>query len=158
MKPSARTWPGEEGASEVIGYVLMLFLSAAVLVLSLQAFQLSRASGQDVLDGAELKLVTDRVAAEVLAAASVATDMPNATFETTLRLPSLPTRGYFLNLTSQTVYANTTDGKIHAEAGAFQVGALSSMTIQGRLTGDQGYVRIRYLKDDTGNRFITLQT
>lgn len=152
----SRLHRGEEAVSEVVGYILMLFLSSAVLMVSLQAFLTSRETVQDLQGGQELSLVVHRLAAEVGQAGFVASEMPNATFEATLRLPPLGGRAYVLQLTPGTAYANTTDGELTSEADV-EVGSFSRITVGGTVQGGQGLAKVRYERHPaSGDRWINL--
>jgi hypothetical protein len=154
MRPRRRA--SDEAVSEVIGYVLMLFLSSAVLVLSMQAFLTSRAATQELQAATEIRLVSDRVASEVLQAGIVAHDMPNATYEATVKLPALQERAYWVNASNGKVYANTTDTRILAESDLYQVEALKNLQVHGTVYGAQGYLKVKYSKWTNGWRTIEL--
>jgi sensor domain CHASE-containing protein len=133
----------DEAVSEVLGYILMFFLSSAVLVLSLQAFVQSRAATSDLQAANELRLVSDRVANEVLQAGIVAGEFPNSTYEVSIPLPELPGRAFYVNASATTIWANTTDGKVAADATAFQVSQLG-LQLAGSVYNSQGHVKVRY--------------
>lgn len=133
----------DEAVSEVLGYILMFFLSSAVLVLSLQAFLQSRDATTDLQVANELRLLSDRVANEVLQAGLVAGEFPNSTYELTLALPDLPGHTFYVNASSTTVWANTTDGKVTADSAAFQVSQMG-LQLAGTVYNSQGHVKVRY--------------
>jgi hypothetical protein len=151
-----RLHSGEEAVSEVVGYILMLFLSSGVLMVSLQAFMTSRETVQDLQGGQELSIIVHRLAGEVAQAGFVASEMPNATFEATLRLPPLGGRAYVISLLPDKAYANTTDGELTSEADV-EVGSFSRITVGGTVQGGQGIAKVRYERHPaSGDRWINL--
>lgn len=157
MKPRSRAVRlADEAVSEVLGYVLMLFLSSAVLMVSLQAFLMSRDTTADLQQGRELRVIVERLAQEVQQAGFVASEMPEASYVTQLRLPELGGRAYYVNLSGNKVYANTTDGELQAE-GEAEVASIGTMVVQGSVYGAQGVARVRYEKHpDSDARWINL--
>lgn len=146
----------DQAISEVIGYVLMLFLSSMVLMVSLQAFLTSRETTQDIQAGSELRILVERLAAEVQQAGFVASEMPNATFEAALTLPALGGRPYYLDARGSKVWANTTDNEVSAES-EVEVGTLGSLTLQGMVYSGQGLAKVRYERHPaSGDRWINL--
>lgn len=155
MRPRRALRSCEAAITEVLGYVLMLFLSTAVLVLSLQAFLDSREQSQNLLAATELRIVSDRIAQEVLQASVVAVDLPNGTYAATIKLPELGGRAFYVNASHGKVYANTTDGVISANITAFEVEALN-LQLLGTVYGAQGYARVTYEKWPSGWRTINI--
>lgn len=146
----------DAAVTEVLGYILMLFLSSAVLMVSLQAFLQSRETAADIHAGQELKLIVNRVAAEVQQAGFVASEAPNATFEARMQLPALGGRAYYINTTHGKVYANTTDGALTGEA-EVSVQSLDRLSIGGTVYGAQGYARVTYERHPaSGDRWINV--
>ncbi|MCA1814110.1 MAG: hypothetical protein LC624_09195 [Halobacteriales archaeon] len=145
----------DDGVSEVLGYVLMFFLSAAVLVLSLQIFLQARGETVDLQVANELKLISERVAAEVQQAGVVASQFPNSTYNVTITLPELKDKAYYVNVSHDQVWANTSDGKATAQSDAFQVEALG-LHLAGTVYGSQGYVKVQYATTSTGWKSITI--
>jgi hypothetical protein len=133
----------EDAVSETLGYILMFFLSAAVLVLSLQMFVQARAATTDLQVASELKLVSDRVAAEVQEAGVVALQFPNSTYNVTIMLPELRGQPFYVNASHDQVWANSTDGKATAESDAFHVEELG-LQLAGTVYNSQGYVTVQY--------------
>jgi hypothetical protein len=144
----------EQAVSEVVGYILMFFLSSAILLLSLQAFLTSRDASTNLQAANELRLVANRVAQEVQQAGVVAAQLPNSTYEVTIPLPTLSGIPYYVEANHSKVWANTTDGKIVANADAFQVEQLG-LTLSGKVYGSQGYAKVRY-NVTAGAKAITL--
>jgi len=144
--------------SEVLGYVLMFFLSASVLVLSLQALTQSFETTATVQAGSELKQLSDNVANAVLKAGFAASNAPNSTYEVRLPLPELKDRAYYLNATNATgtIWANTTDGKISASAAAFNVQQIGGLQLAGTVYNSQGYVKVRFSTLANGQKTILL--
>lgn len=145
----------DAAVSEVLGYILMLFLSSAVLMVSLQAFLTSRDTSADLQAGQELKLVVNRVALELQQATFLASEVPNATFEARVDLPELNGRPYYINTTSGKVYANTTDGELVSEA-EVALQSLEGLVTGGTVYGAQGSMRVTYERHPSGNRWINL--
>jgi hypothetical protein len=145
----------DSAVSEVLGYILMFFLSAAVLVLSLQMFTQARGETTDLQVANELKLVADRVAAEVQQAGVVAVQFPNSTYNVTIALPELRDKPYYVNASADKVWAKTSDGKDVAEADAFHVEELG-LQLAGTVYGSQGYVKVQYSSTSTGWKTIII--
>jgi hypothetical protein len=145
----------DAAVSEVLGYILMFFLSAAVLVFSLQAFMQSRDASSDLQVAQQMKLVADRVAAEVLQAGIVAGEFPNSTYQVRIPLPQMRDRAYYVNVSEGTVWANTTDGSVAADAPAFEVQELG-VHLAGTVYGSQGYALVRYDRPSANWKTITI--
>jgi hypothetical protein len=164
--PAARTLPprrapralrrDDAAVSEVIGYIMVFALSAGVLILSLQAFMLSRDTTDNLRAAQTLRIVSERVAAEVQQASIVAAEMSDASYEGQVSLPTLSGRSFYIQAWGDRVYANSTDGRILAESGVLNVQELGSLTLQGTVQGSQGYVKVRYDRVAAGTRSITL--
>ena len=145
----------DTAVSEVLGYILMFFLSAAVLVLSLQIFLQARGETVDLQVASELKLVSDRVAAEVQQAGVVAVQFPNSTYNVTIALPELKDKAYYVNASHDRVWTNTTDGKATSPSDAFHVEELG-LQLAGTVYGSQGYLKVTYASTATGWKTITI--
>lgn len=148
----------EQAVSEVIGYILMFFLSSAILMLSLQAFLYSRHTTEDLRTANEIKIVAERLAAEVGQAGIVASDMPDAIYETVVKLPDLNGQSYYVNASGGQIWVNTTDGRFTANSSAFNVDLLLNPSLQltGTVYSSQGYAKVRYEKQTSGTRLIQL--
>lgn len=149
-------WRDEGAAAEVVGYALTFFLGSALLTLSLQAFLLSRDLTEELRATNELRVVSNRVAAEVLQAGFVASHLAEARYEAVVPLPELGGRAYYVNASNGEVWANTTDGKISVSSTAFQVEELPDLQLHGTAFSSQGYVRVTYERFADGRRTISL--
>lgn len=146
MRPRPRALRAcEQAVTEVVGYVLMFFLSSAVLILSLQAFLQSRDSTTDLAMASEVRLLADRVAQEVLQAGIAAQDLPNATYEGVVRLPTLGGLAYRVNASGDRVWVNSTDGRFAANATVFQVQTVVDH-VHGTVFGAQQSLKVVYQK------------
>ena len=140
------------GAQEVIGFILTFFLSSVVLLLSLSTFTTTRQSTQDVQAAAEFQLLANRVAGVVTRASQDAESMPNATLQSTVWIPRIPNVEYYVNLTDDYVWVNSTDGKFHANSTTFRLSGLGAVTIGGRSTAAGGLLKVCYWLDDLGDQ------
>ena len=156
MRPTSRR--AEEAVSEVLGYILMLFLSSAILMISLQVFMVSRTATADLQAGTELRLVAERIASAVGEAGFVASSLPNATYEAQVSLPDLGGRSYYLNASNGIIFANTTDGAVRANATAFAVESYPNLQLSGSVYSSQTVTRVLYSLQASGARSITLTT
>lgn len=138
----------EDAVSEVIGYILMFFLSSAVLMLSLQAFLESRNATENLQAASEVRLIADQVASEIFQAGLAAEGLRNATYEGLVKLPNLGGRSYLVNASHDRVYVNTTDGRFMANSTVFRVNA-TVQQIHGTVYSGQGYAKVRY-QNQTG--------
>ncbi|HEV8360450.1 MAG TPA: hypothetical protein VGR28_08365 [Candidatus Thermoplasmatota archaeon] len=138
----------EAAVSEVIGYILMFFLSSAILMLSMQAFLYSRNTTDDLRTATELKLISERLSGEVAQAGLVASDMPDAIYEATVILPDMHGVSYYVNASGGQVWANTTDGRFQANSTAFNIDALlnPNLVLDGTVYSSQGYAKVHYEK------------
>jgi hypothetical protein len=136
----------EQAVSEVIGYILMFFLSSAILMLSLQAFLYSRHTTDDLRTASEIKIIAERMAQEVAQAGVVASEMPSAVYEGVVKLPDLRGQSYYVNASGGQLWANTTDGRFSSNSTAFNIDLLlnPSMQIAGTVYSSQGYAKVHY--------------
>ena len=136
----------EEAVSEVIGYILMFFLSSAILMLSMQAFLFSRHTTDDLRTASELNLIAERMAGEIAQAGIVASDMPDAVYESTVKLPDLRGIAYYVNASGGQLWANTTDGRFKSNSTAFNINLLLNPNLQlaGTVYSSQGYAKVHY--------------
>lgn len=151
MSRSGRLARDDAGVSEVIGFVLSFALSAVFLMISLNTFFLAKSNSDDVVSGAELKVIADRVASRVVEAGLIGAEFDSATVNMTLDIPQdLNGHPYYIEARSHGVYANISDLDLSAVATTFNLDVVDGFDVTGKVYSSNEKLVITYSLQNAG--------
>lgn len=153
MRRAPRFGSDDRAVSEVIGFVLSFALSAVFLMISLNTFFVAKNNSDDVVTGAELKTIADRVASRIVEAGLIGQEFPNSTLNLTLNIPSsLNSHSYYIEARTHGVYANVTDGALSASSTTFSLESVAGFEVTGLVYSGAERVIVTYSLQDGGSR------
>lgn len=142
---------GDEGVSEVLGFILSFALSAVFLMIALNSFYAAKNNTEAVVSAVELRAIADRVASRIVEAGLIGQEFPNATYNVTIPVPTdLQGVGYYVEATAATVYVNATTEEVRATASTLRLDAVSGFTVTGRAESSNGHVLVTYSLQNAG--------
>ena len=146
-RASVRLFRNDSAVSSVVGFILSFALSAMILIVSIFAFTSMQDSVYARAAEIELKDLGNRVVAGISESLEVRRNFPNATYSRTIPLPAaIKGREYYVEATSDRVYVNTTDGRIHVASTTYKASA-EGASISGRAYSSSMYLVVTFLGD-----------
>lgn len=135
--------------SSVIGYIFSFGLSALILIVSINSFTSIQQTTYDRAVEIELIDAANRIVAGVNAAVDVHRSFPNATYCRQVSIPGeIKGRHYSISATQDTIYVNTTDGRINKSSTTYKASA-EGILISGMIYSGSDYVIVQL--DGRGN-------
>lgn len=120
----------DHAVNEVVGYIIMFAVSSIILIVAVRSLTEAREGAEEVVSAVEFKNLANRVSARVVQAGIVAQDFPEASFSTTLNLPSdVDGRPYYIQATSVAVYVNASKNDVTVNATTFKLDALATLQV-----------------------------
>lgn len=110
--------------SSVIGYIFSFALSAIILIISLNSFTSMQDTTYERAVEIELLDAANRIVAGINTAVDTHRSFPNATYSRYVSIPgAIKGRQYSIVATNDTVYVNTTDGRVHKSSTTYKASA-----------------------------------
>ncbi|HEC95064.1 MAG TPA: hypothetical protein ENI45_03760 [Thermoplasmatales archaeon] len=132
----------QRAVSQLIGLILVLAIESIVVASALygtSAYVDSRVKQLGVL---QAHGVVNSVANAVTEAVAVSRLFPNVNYSQTISVPlKLGDRYYYLEITTDTVYANSTDGSIQVNSTTYKV---ENIPVQGRVFVSSEEIEVAY--------------
>lgn len=158
MRTKGRLRRDEEAVTEVIGYILTFALSAVILLISIQAFNVARNNSDAVVTAVELKAIANRIAQRVIEAGQISQDFPNATFSVVVSVPQeVNGHGFYVEIaTDETeITAVAVDGTATASSTTFNLEELDIPTVSGEAQSSNEKITITYSRS-SGTKTIRI--
>lgn len=132
----------KKAVSEVVGFVLILSIASVILTLTI--YTSSYIMDQKVREVAtyQARAIANQVADAIVDAVWMKRSLPDASYERILDLPrDIGGLDYYIELTSDAVYVNSTDGSVSERSTTYKAGELG-IGLFGKVYGGSGRLKI----------------
>ncbi len=146
-------WNRKEGVSQVVGFILTLAIISIVVVSTL--YTTSTAITERTKRAAEIEAssISNVIAGSIMEASQLKQWYPYANFSRTVDVPTtLSGYDYYIQLTDDNVYVNTTNGLVSKSSPVYKLGDVN-VGISGKAYGSSGKVNVYCNRTDYVYKF-----
>jgi len=123
---------GDEGVTEVIGFILSFAISALFLLAAINIFTGARENTDGVVTAVEVKTMADEIAARIIETSLLVQEFPNSTIAIAVEVPQqLNGHSYQVEARADTVIVRTLDGNVSAASTTFKLDAVPNIVVSG---------------------------
>ncbi|RLF36314.1 MAG: hypothetical protein DRN08_01565 [Thermoplasmata archaeon] len=139
----------ERAVSHVLGYLLSFSIAFIVMTGSIIITTSIINDRLRAAAGIKAQGIANQIADVIIDAVRIEQSMPNAGYKKTIEIPrDLSGYPYYVEVTSNAVYVNTTDGMVSRSSTLYNIGKTGAVTHSDRIYSSQGSVMIYVNKSD----------